>query len=219
MSLPRDSALTLDIEIFSQVHYRASIEPDTDLSDLWKDVFLFHMREESQHAILDELEWVRENAKLTPEARDAAVDDVIALVALAAIDLDHQLLPDSLTLPLLIGGATTSRQHTAVKIAPEFSGPTVHVLDASRAVGVAGSLLSTELRSGYVAEVASDYEKIRAQHAAKKGPVLIPLEAARANAFRFDWAHYAPPQPALPGVPTAPGSDFSTSRSPGRPRR
>jgi 5-methyltetrahydrofolate--homocysteine methyltransferase len=103
------------------------------------------------------------------------------------------------TQPLLIGGATTSRVHTAVKIAPNYPGVTVYVPDASRAVGVAGSLLSDELRSGYVSEVASDYEKIRAQHAAKKGPVLIPLEAARANAFRFDWAHYAPPPPALPG--------------------
>jgi 5-methyltetrahydrofolate--homocysteine methyltransferase len=75
---------------------------------------------------------------------------------------------------------------------------TVYVPDASRAVGVAASLLSAELRSGYVAEVASDYER-SAQHAAKKGPVLASLETARANAFRFDWTHYAPPQPALPG--------------------
>ncbi len=73
-------ALTCLIELFTQVHYRASIEPDSELSPLFKDVFLFHWKEESQHAILDELEWVRENAKLTPEARDAAVDDLIALV-------------------------------------------------------------------------------------------------------------------------------------------
>jgi hypothetical protein len=73
--------LTLDIELFTQAHYRASIEPDSDLSPLWKDVFLFHWKEESQHAILDELEWKRENARLTPAERDAAVDDLIALVA------------------------------------------------------------------------------------------------------------------------------------------
>ena len=73
-------ALTCLIELFTQAHYRASIEPDSELSPLFKDVFLFHWKEESQHAILDELEWVRENAKLTPEARDAAVDDLIALV-------------------------------------------------------------------------------------------------------------------------------------------
>ena len=74
-------ALTCLIELFTQAHYRASIEPDGELSPLFKDVFLFHWKEESQHAILDELEWVRENAKLAPQARDAAVDDFIALVA------------------------------------------------------------------------------------------------------------------------------------------
>ncbi len=73
-------ALTLDIEIFSQVHYHASIEPDTQLSDLWKDVFLFHWREESQHAILDELEWRRENARLTDAERDQSVGELIELV-------------------------------------------------------------------------------------------------------------------------------------------
>jgi hypothetical protein len=74
-------ALTCLIELFTQAHYRASIDPDSELSPLFKDVFLFHWKEESQHAILDELEWVRENAKLTPEARDGSVDDLIALVA------------------------------------------------------------------------------------------------------------------------------------------
>ena len=74
-------ALTCDIELFTQAHYRQSIEPDRELSDLWKDVFLFHWKEESQHAILDELEWQRENAKLSPEQRDHAVSDLIDLVA------------------------------------------------------------------------------------------------------------------------------------------
>lgn len=73
-------ALTLDIEIFSQTHYRASIDPDTELSELWKDVFLFHWREESQHAILDELEWRREHARLTAAERDQGVTDLIELV-------------------------------------------------------------------------------------------------------------------------------------------
>jgi len=73
-------ALTSHIELFVLAHYRASIEHDETLSELWKDVFLFHWREESQHAVLDELEWQREDAKLTPAARDAAVDDLIALV-------------------------------------------------------------------------------------------------------------------------------------------
>jgi hypothetical protein len=73
--------LTLDIELFTQVHYRQSIDPDTELSELFKDVFLYHWREESQHAILDELEWMRHDAGLTAEKRDRAVDEFIELVA------------------------------------------------------------------------------------------------------------------------------------------
>lgn len=72
--------LTLHIELFTQAHYRESIEPDNNLSELWKDVFLYHWKEESQHAILDELEWVRANKKLSDEERDKAVDDLIELV-------------------------------------------------------------------------------------------------------------------------------------------
>jgi hypothetical protein len=74
-------ALTLDIELFTQLHYRESIEPDTGLSELFKDVFLYHWREESQHAILDELEWVRHDAEVTAEQRERAVDEFIELVA------------------------------------------------------------------------------------------------------------------------------------------
>jgi hypothetical protein len=73
-------ALTLDIELFTQAHYRASIEPDANLSELWKDVFLFHWKEESQHAVLDEMELRREDARLDSAGRDAAVDALIALV-------------------------------------------------------------------------------------------------------------------------------------------
>ena len=73
-------ALTLHIELFTQAHYRASIEPDANLSELWKDVFLFHWKEESQHAVLDELELLREDATLSAEQRDAAVDEFIAIV-------------------------------------------------------------------------------------------------------------------------------------------
>jgi len=92
-------ALTCHIELFTQAHYRQSIEPDAELSELWKDLFLFHWKEESQHAILDELEWQRENAKLTPAQRDQAVTDLIDLVAAvdgilqmqAAADVDYFL--------------------------------------------------------------------------------------------------------------------------------
>jgi hypothetical protein len=74
-------ALTLDIELFTQLHYRQSIDPDTERSELFKDVFLYHWKEESQHAILDELEWVRHDAGVTAEQRDRAVDEFIELVA------------------------------------------------------------------------------------------------------------------------------------------
>jgi hypothetical protein len=74
-------ALTCHIEIFTQVHFRKSIEPDHELSELWADVFRYHWREESQHAILDELEWLREDGRLTAAERDRAVDELIELVA------------------------------------------------------------------------------------------------------------------------------------------
>ena len=73
-------ALTCDIELFSQAHYRSSIEPETQIDPLWKDVFLFHWKEESQHAILDEIEWRREHQRLDAQQRDKAVDELIALV-------------------------------------------------------------------------------------------------------------------------------------------
>lgn len=90
-------ALTCHIEIFTLVHYKKSIEPEAELSGLWKDVFLYHWKEESQHAVLDELEWRREDAKLSPAERDAAVTDLIDLVvafdgilqAQAAADADY----------------------------------------------------------------------------------------------------------------------------------
>jgi hypothetical protein len=73
-------ALTTDIELFSQAHYRSSIEPETQIDPLWKDVFLFHWKEESQHAILDEMEWLRENEEINPAQRDQAVSELIGLV-------------------------------------------------------------------------------------------------------------------------------------------
>ena len=105
------------------------------------------------------------------------------------------------TQPLLIGGATTSRAHTAIKIAPNYAGPVVYVPDASRAVGVVTKLLSLDMRDGYVDEIAADYEKVRGQHAAKKGVPLVTLAAARANAGRFEFVgKCAPVKPKKPGV-------------------
>ena len=88
-------ALTCMIELFTQAHYRSSIDPDPQLSPLWKDVFLHHWKEESQHAILDELEWKREDAKLTAQARDRAVDDLIALAGAVDDLLQTQAASDT----------------------------------------------------------------------------------------------------------------------------
>jgi 5-methyltetrahydrofolate--homocysteine methyltransferase len=101
-------------------------------------------------------------------------------------------------IPLLIGGATTSRVHTAVKIAPHYEGPVVYVPDASRSVSVAQSLLS-EQASQYIAELNADYEKVRALHASKKQTPMVPLAKARANATALDWVHYQPPAPKFIG--------------------
>ncbi|HVR48233.1 MAG TPA: vitamin B12 dependent-methionine synthase activation domain-containing protein, partial [Pseudorhodoferax sp.] len=101
-------------------------------------------------------------------------------------------------IPLLIGGATTSRVHTAVKIAPHYEGPVVYVPDASRSVGVAQSLLSDQA-SAYISELNADYDKVRLQHANKKQVPLWPLAKARANKTPIDWAAYAPTRPKFIG--------------------
>ena len=106
-----------------------------------------------------------------------------------------------LTLPLLIGGATTSKVHTAVKIAPNYSGPVVHVLDASRAVGVAQKLVSDTQASAFVKEVADDYNDVRvAFESGDDTARLHTIEDARANGVKIDWDGYAPPTPALTGI-------------------
>jgi 5-methyltetrahydrofolate--homocysteine methyltransferase len=132
--------------------------------------------------------------------------DIIGLSGLITPSLEEmahvarEMEREGFTIPLLIGGATTSRVHTAVKIAPHYSGVTVYVPDASRSVAVASNLLSMELKDQYVADVRADYDKTRAQHANKTGPALIGLADARRNAFGTDWAEYRPPQPRLSGV-------------------
>ncbi|MEJ1130973.1 methionine synthase [Variovorax sp. CCNWLW225] len=101
-------------------------------------------------------------------------------------------------IPLLIGGATTSRVHTAVKIAPHYEGPVVYVPDASRSVSVAQSLLSDQA-TAYIDEINADYEKVRTQHANKKQVPMWPLAKARANKTPIDWTHYTPPVPKFIG--------------------
>ncbi|MGE0313711.1 MAG: methionine synthase [Lautropia sp.] len=102
-------------------------------------------------------------------------------------------------IPLLIGGATTSRVHTAVKIAPHYSGPVVYVPDASRSVPVAQALVSEEHKVAYLDELKAEYEKVRAQHASKKGPMLVTLPEARANRTPIAWVMKADDRPAADG--------------------
>jgi 5-methyltetrahydrofolate--homocysteine methyltransferase len=143
--------------------------------------------------------------KILQVARDENAD-VIGLSGLITPSLEEmahvarEMAREGFTVPLLIGGATTSRVHTAVKIAPNYPGPVVYVPDASRSVGVCTSLISPELRGAYVGGIKADYDRVRAQHAAKKGQApLVSLREARANAIALDWTAYAPPPPRHPG--------------------
>ncbi len=101
--------------------------------------------------------------------------------------------------PLLIGGATTSRVHTAVKIAPHYEGPVVYVPDASRSVSVASNLLSDEGAKKFIDELLSDYERIRQQHANRKNTPMVSLQAARMNREQLDWDTYKPTKPKFIG--------------------
>ena len=106
-------------------------------------------------------------------------------------------------IPLLIGGATCSRVHTAVKIAPHYSGPVIYVPDASRAVGVCSNLLSDDLKTAYLEELRKDYQHVRELHAAKKGPgPLVPIAEARSRKPVIDWKSYHPVKPKQLGVYT-----------------
>jgi 5-methyltetrahydrofolate--homocysteine methyltransferase len=157
--------------------------------------------------------------------------DVVGLSGLITPSLEEmshvaaEMQRQGYKLPLLIGGATTSRAHTAIKIAPHYGEAVIYVPDASRAVGVVTSLLSAGQSAAYRAEVAADYARLREQHAGKKGLSLVGIEAARANALRTDWtsaqpaccstavkAGYAPcvpPRPKKPGVQVLRDYDLS----------
>ena len=102
-------------------------------------------------------------------------------------------------IPLLIGGATCSRVHTAVKISPHYEGPVVYVPDASRSVSVCSDLLSDDRAAAYIAELKSDYDRVREQHANRKATPLVTLAEARANKTTIDWAHYDAPKPKFTG--------------------
>ncbi len=134
--------------------------------------------------------------------------DIIGLSGLITPSLEEmahvakEMQRQGFTIPLLIGGATTSRVHTAVKIEPNYSsGPTVYVTDASRAVGVCSNLLSETLRDQYVTEIKTDYRKARELHANKKGQgARYTLAQAREHGLKTDWNNHTPPKPWLMGV-------------------
>jgi 5-methyltetrahydrofolate--homocysteine methyltransferase len=139
------------------------------------------------------------------EAANENDADMIGLSGLITPSLDEmvtvaeEMQRSQMTMPLLIGGATTSRVHTALKIEPMYKGPVVHVLDASRAVGVATALVSDTQRDDYVAKVAAEYEQVRAARAGKGQSALLPLVVARENGFKADMA-LKPAAPKQPGV-------------------
>jgi hypothetical protein len=152
-------ALTCHIEIFSQVHYRQGIEPDTALSPLFKDILFFHWREESQHAIIDELEWRREDGKITAAQRDAGVDDLIAL----------------------IGGVDGLLQAQAKADAAYFAGICGRALDGSELAQVEALLLAA-YRWQYIVSGAQEprftdilQDLVTAEQMQRVGAALLPL--------------------------------------------
>ncbi len=142
--------------------------------------------------------------------------DMIGLSGLITPSLEEmatvasEMQRQGFTLPLLIGGATTSKVHTAVKIVPNYQGPVVHVVDASRAVGVAQNLVSEAHRASFVAGIAEDYAAIKTRFdAGEDEGRLLTLNEARANAFRPDWAAHRPVAPAFTGVRALPDYDLA----------
>jgi 5-methyltetrahydrofolate--homocysteine methyltransferase len=139
------------------------------------------------------------------EAANENDADMIGLSGLITPSLDEMVTVAeemqrlNMTMPLLIGGATTSRVHTALRIEPAYKGPVVHVLDASRAVGVATTLVSETIRDDYVAKIAEEYEAVRVARAGRGQSELVPIDKARDNAFDADMS-LKPGKPRMPGV-------------------
>ncbi|MFN8915151.1 MAG: methionine synthase, partial [Betaproteobacteria bacterium] len=142
--------------------------------------------------------------KILQTAREENADMIglSGLITPSLEEMQHvarEMQRQGFNIPLLIGGATTSRVHTAVKIAPHFDGPVVYVPDASRAVGVCSDLLSDERAVKFVAELRADYERVRELHASKKATPLVTLAQARANKARIDWGRGVPSAPRVIG--------------------
>jgi len=145
--------------------------------------------------------------KILATAKEHKVD-VIGLSGLITPSLDEmvhvarEMTREGFTVPLLIGGATTSKAHTAGKIAPFYAPSVVHVLDASRAVGVVGSLISPSQKPGFVQQVRDDYERMRQAHQDRGAKPVLSIASARANRFTSDWATLEIPAPSFLGVRT-----------------
>ncbi len=155
------------------------------------------------------------SARILETARREGVD-IIGLSGLITPSLDEmcfvaaEMAREGFELPLLIGGATTSKAHTAVRIAPNYDGPLVHVTDASRAVSVVGTLMSPERRADYAGEIRADYDRLRESHGKSGGRrPRATLEEARANRFETDWSACAPPAPAVMGLSAFDGWDLA----------
>ncbi|MGK2852055.1 MAG: methionine synthase [Candidatus Limnocylindrales bacterium] len=145
-------------------------------------------------------------ARILETAKEIGAD-LIGLSGLITPSLDEmthvaaEMERQGFTTPLLIGGATTSRTHTAIKIAPAYSGPVIHVLDASRAVGVAGSLVQPERRAAFVAGIADEYEAVRQERATQRSrEQRLTVAEARANRVPIDWSAVDAPRPTFQGV-------------------
>jgi 5-methyltetrahydrofolate--homocysteine methyltransferase len=158
------------------------------------------------------------SAKILETAKERGAD-IIGLSGLITPSLDEmvhnakEMQREGFEIPLLIGGATTSQTHTAVKIAPGYDEPVVHVKDASRAVGVVQNLVSEGRRADYAARIAADYEQVREKHAGRRSQTrLATLAGARANGIKTDWETYAPPKPNVLGVRTFDDYDLEEIR-------
>ncbi|GAA0688869.1 5-methyltetrahydrofolate--homocysteine methyltransferase [Dyella sp. SG562] len=157
--------------------------------------------------------------KILDTAREHKADliGLSGLITPSLEEMSHvarEMQRQEFSIPLLIGGATTSRAHTALKIDPHYKAPTVWVKDASRAVGVAQSLVSKDLVDAFMAKVRADYEEVRERHRNRgPGKSLVPLEKARAQRYSCDWAAYEPPQPRQPGVTVFDDYDLAELRS------
>src|SRR5829696_578443 len=148
------------------------------------------------------------SAKILQTAREKGAD-AIGLSGLITPSLDEmvhnarELQREGFDIPLLIGGATTSQTHTAVKIAPGYEQPVIHVKDASRAVGVVQNLASEDRKAAYAEQIAADYERVRRKHERRRSKTkLTSLERARVNRTEIDWEGFSPPKPNFLGVQT-----------------